>query len=76
VRRSVGASEGTVFSLGSTISPTDPGSGGNGVEPNLTDETLVTDMPEIAEVADVSAVSVCQAASGELTVDVRGGMMA
>jgi L-asparaginase len=56
-----------VFSLGGTISSTD--SGEKGVEPTLTGEALVEDVPEIAEVADVSAVSFRQAASGELTVD-------
>ena len=42
-----------VFSLGGTISSTD--SGGKGVEPTLTGEALVSDVPEIAEVAEVSA---------------------
>src|SRR3712207_7950184 len=44
-------------------------SGGKGVEPTLTGEALVSDVPEIAEAAEVSAVSFRQAASGELTVD-------
>ena len=57
----------TVFSMGGTISSVD--SGGKGVEPTLTGEALVSDVPEIAEVADVSAVSFRQAASGELRVD-------
>jgi L-asparaginase len=56
-----------VFSLGGTISSVD--SGGKGVEPTLTGEALVSDVPEIADVAEVSAVSFRQAASGELTVD-------
>src|ERR671916_1207025 len=56
-----------VFSLGGTISSTD--SGGKGVEPTLTGEALVSDVPEIAEAAEVSAISFRQAASGELTVD-------
>ncbi len=56
-----------VFSLGGTISSTD--SGGKGVEPTLTGEALVSDVPQIAEVAEVSAVSFRQAASGELTVN-------
>jgi L-asparaginase len=56
-----------VFSLGGTISSTD--SGGKGVEPTLTGEALVSDVPEIADVAEVSAASFRQAASGELTVD-------
>lgn len=43
-------------------------SGGKGVEPTLTGEALVSDVPEIAGVADVSAVSFRQAASGELGV--------
>ncbi|QIN81881.1 asparaginase [Rubrobacter tropicus] len=55
-----------VFSMGGTISSVD--SGGKGVEPTLTGEALVSDVPEIAGVADVSAVSFRQAASGELGV--------
>ena len=55
-----------VFSMGGTISSVD--SGGKGVEPTLTGEALVSDVPEIAGVADVSAVSFRQAASGELRV--------
>lgn len=57
----------TVFSLGGTISSTN--TGGSGVEPTLTGEALVSDVPEIAEVARVSATSFRQAASGELTVE-------
>ena len=57
----------TVFSLGGTISSTD--AGGSGVEPTLTGEALVSDVPEIAEIADVSATSFRQAASGELTIE-------
>lgn len=56
-----------VFSLGGTISSTD--AGGSGVEPTLTGEALVADVPEIAKVAEVSATSFRQAASGELTVE-------
>src|SRR3712207_9328399 len=43
-------------------------SGGKGVEPTLTGEALVSDVPEIAEAAEVSAVSFPQAASGGPTV--------
>jgi len=43
-------------------------SGGKGVEPTLTGEALVSDVPEIAGVAEVSAESFRQAASGELGV--------
>jgi L-asparaginase len=57
----------TVLSLGGTISSTD--SGGRGVEPTLTGEALVADVPEIADVAEVAATSFRQAASGELTLD-------
>jgi L-asparaginase len=57
----------TVFSMGGTISSVD--SGGKGVEPTLTGEALVSDVPEIAEVADVSAVSFRQAASGEIRIE-------
>lgn len=56
-----------VLSLGGTISSTD--AGGSGVEPTLTGEALVADVPEIEEVAEVSAEAFRQAASGELTVD-------
>lgn len=56
----------TVFSMGGTISSVD--SGGKGVEPTLTGEALVSDVPEIAGVAAVSAVSFRQAASGEIGV--------
>lgn len=55
-----------VFSLGGTISSTN--SQGKGVAPTLTGEALVADVPQIAEVAEVSAVSFRQAASGELTL--------
>lgn len=55
-----------VFSLGGTISSTD--SEDRGVKPTLTGEALVSDVPRISEVAEVSAVSFRQAASGELTV--------
>ena len=57
----------TVLSLGGTISSTDVG--GLGVEPTLTGEALVSDVPEIAKVAEVSATSFRQAASGELTIE-------
>ena len=56
-----------VFSLGGTISSTS--AGGPGVVPTLTGESLVEDVPQIAEVADVSAASFRQVASSELTVD-------
>ena len=56
-----------VFSMGGTISSVD--SGGKGVEPTLTGEALVSDVPEIARFADVSAVSFRQAASGEIGVE-------
>jgi L-asparaginase len=55
-----------VFSMGGTISSVD--SGGKGVEPTLTGEALVSDVPEIADVAEVSAVSFRQAASGEIRI--------
>ena len=56
-----------VFSMGGTISSVD--SGGKGVEPTLTGEALVSDVPKIAEFAEVTAVSFRQAASGELKVE-------
>ena len=56
-----------VLSLGGTISSTS--AGGAGVVPTLTGESLVEDVPQIAEVADVSAASFRQVASSELTVD-------
>ncbi|MGH3086139.1 MAG: asparaginase, partial [Rubrobacteraceae bacterium] len=62
----MGLSRVAVLSLGGTISST--GAGGKGVEPTLTGEDLVADVPQIAEVAEVSAASFRQASSGELTV--------
>lgn len=56
-----------VLSMGGTISSTN--AGGKGVEPTLTGEALVSDVPEIAYAAEVSAASFRQAASGELTID-------
>jgi L-asparaginase len=53
--------------MGGTISSVD--SGGKGVEPTLTGEALVADVPQIAGVAEVSAESFRQAASGELKVE-------
>jgi L-asparaginase len=63
----VGLPRVTVLSMGGTISSVD--SGGGGVEPTLTGDTLVSDVPEIAGFAEVSAASFRQAASGELAVD-------
>jgi L-asparaginase len=57
-----------VLSLGGTISSTNTG-GGPGVVPTLSGEALVEDVPQIAEVAEVSAASFRQVASSELTVD-------
>src|ERR687886_1763104 len=56
-----------VLSLGGTISSTD--AGGSGVAPSLTGEDLVEDVPEIAEVAEVSAESFRQVPGSELTLD-------
>jgi len=56
-----------VFSLGGTISATETGS--SGVEPALSGEDLIEDVPEISEVAEVSAESFRQAPGSELTVD-------
>ena len=56
-----------VLSLGGTISSTD--AGGSGVEPTLTGEALVEDVPEIAEVAEVSAKSFRQVPGSELALD-------
>lgn len=44
-------------------------SGGKGVEPTLTGEALVSEVPQIAGVAEVSAESFRQASSGELKVE-------
>ncbi|MBA2692378.1 MAG: asparaginase [Rubrobacter sp.] len=55
----------TVLSLGGTISSTGEG----GVKPTLTGEDLVSDIPEIADVAEVEASSFRQSPSGELTLD-------
>ncbi len=57
-----------VFSLGGTISSTETG-GGGGATPTLTGEALVEDVPEIAEVAEVSATSFRQVPGSELTLD-------
>jgi L-asparaginase len=56
-----------VLSLGGTISSTSAGR--PGVVPTLTGESLVEDVPQIADVADVSAASFRQVASSELNVD-------
>jgi L-asparaginase len=56
-----------VLSLGGTISSTD--TGGSGVAPSLTGEDLVEDVPEISEVAEVSAESFRQVPGSELTLD-------
>jgi L-asparaginase len=63
-----------VFSLGGTISATE--TGGSGVEPTLTGEALVEDVPEIAEVAEVSAESFRQVPGSELTLDDLIGLSA
>lgn len=57
----------TVLSLGGTISST--GDSDSGVAPTLTGEDLVADVPQIADVAEVSATSFRQMSSGELTLD-------
>ena len=57
-----------VLSLGGTISSVQAG-GGSGVAPGLTGEALVEDVPEIAEVADVSATSFRQVPGSELTLE-------
>jgi L-asparaginase len=56
-----------VYSLGGTISATQTGS--SGVEPSLTGEALVEDVPEIAEVAEVTAESLRQVLGSELALD-------
>jgi L-asparaginase len=56
-----------VYSLGGTISATQ--TGGSGVEPSLTGEALVGDVPEIAQVAEVTAESFRQVPGSELTLD-------
>src|SRR3954447_4854818 len=57
----------TVLSLGGTISSTQA-EGGSRVTPTLTGEALVEDVPEIAEVAEVSATSFRQGPGSELTL--------
>jgi L-asparaginase len=57
-----------VLSLGGTISSTQA-EGGSGVTPTLTGEALVEDVPEIAEVAEVSATSLRQVPGSELTLE-------
>jgi L-asparaginase len=56
-----------VYSLGGTISATQ--TGGSGVEPSLTGEALVEDVPEIAEVAEVTAESFRQVPGSELDLN-------
>lgn len=56
-----------VLSLGGTISSTE--TGGGGVAPSLTGEALVEDVPEIAEIAEVSAESFRQVPGSELNFD-------
>jgi L-asparaginase len=56
-----------VLSLGGTISSTDTGRGG--VAPSLTGEALVEDVPEISEVAKVSADSFRQVPGSELVLE-------
>jgi L-asparaginase len=57
-----------VLSLGGTISSTQT-EGGSGVAPSLTSEALVEDVPEISEVAEVSAESFRQVPGSELTLE-------
>src|ERR671917_2451957 len=57
----------TVLSLGGTISSIDTGSGE--VAPSLSGEDLVEDVPEIVEVADVSATSLRQVPGSELNLE-------
>lgn len=57
-----------VLSLGGTISSTQT-EGGSGVAPTLTGEALVEDVPEIAEVAEVSGTSFRQVPGSELTLE-------
>lgn len=57
-----------VLSLGGTISSTQT-EGGSGVAPELTGEALVEDVPEISEVAEVSASSFRQVPGSELTLE-------
>jgi L-asparaginase len=54
--------------LGGTISSTQA-KGGFGVAPSLTGEALVEDVPEISEVAEVSATSFRQVPGSELTLE-------
>jgi L-asparaginase len=57
-----------VLSLGGTISSTQT-EGSSGVAPTLTGEALVEDVPEISEVAEVSAASLRQVPGSELTLE-------
>jgi L-asparaginase len=61
-------SEVAVLSLGGTISSTQT-EGSSGVAPTLTGEALVEDVPEISEVAEVSAASLRQVPGSELTLE-------
>ena len=57
-----------VLSLGGTISSTQT-EGGSGVAPSLTGEALVGDVPEISEVAEVTADSFRQVPGSELVLE-------
>ena len=57
-----------VLSLGGTISSTQTECG-SGVAPSLTGDALVEDVPEISEVAEVSAESFRQVPGSELTLE-------
>ncbi len=63
----VSLSQVVVLSLGGTISSTE--SGDSGATPTLTGEALVEDVPQISEVAEVSAESFRQVPGSELTLD-------
>ena len=57
-----------VISLGGTISSTQT-EGGSGVAPSLTGEALVEDVPEISEVAEVTASSLRQVPGSEVNLE-------
>jgi L-asparaginase len=66
-RQELALPEVAVLSLGGTISSTQA-EGGSGVAPSLTGEALVEDVPEISEVAQVSADSFRQVPGSELVL--------
>jgi L-asparaginase len=58
----------TVFSLGGTIASTNAGASSSGVTPQLIASDLIAAIPQVREVAEVTAVEFRQVPSGDLTI--------